>query len=442
MTLEDKIRDKTAHLGIAGLGYVGLPLAVEFGKSGFSVVGIDPDERKVEMINKGESYVVDIDSKEVKILRDRGILRATSDYSEAEKLDAILIAVPTPLSNTKQLDLSCVINASQDIAEYIHKDQLIILESTTYPGTTEEVVLPILERSGLKAGVDFHLAFSPERIDPGNKKFTLTNTPKVVGGLTKRCRELAQLLYSQIIEEVVPVSSLKVAEMSKLLENTFRSVNIALANEMALLCDRMGIDIWEVVDAASTKPFGFMPFYPGPGVGGHCIPVDPYYLLWKAREYDFHTRFIELAEDINSNMPFYVVSKISQALNSEGKSVKKARILVLGAAFKKDVNDLRNSPSLRVMELLYEQGAEVLYNDPYVPELEINNAKIVRGAGPLRLKSVDLNEDILREVDCVVIAVDHSRYDFAQIVQHSKLIVDAKNATKEVKDSGEKIVKI
>ena len=421
--LKKKIDRKELKIGIIGLGYVGLPLAVEFAKAGFDTVGIDIDPKKVSTINRGESYIPDVPSDEVKQLVEMQKLKATQDYSEIEAIDAIFVCVPTPLSKTKDPDMRFVIQAVKSIKDRLREGHIISLESTTYPGTTEEIVQPILEESGLKAGKDFYLAFSPERIDPGNKKFTVKNTPKVVGGVNPDSTEIVAYLYSKIINRVVKVSSPKAAEMTKLLENTFRSVNIALVNEFAIMCDILGIDVWEVIDAASTKPFGFMKFYPGPGIGGHCIPIDPLYLSWKLKTLNYNARFIELASEINTNMPRYVVQKIADALNEKQKSIKGSKILILGIAYKKDINDLRESPAIDIIRLLEEKGAYVEYNDPYVPNAMIN--------GKMR-ESANLTKELLESFDCVVITTDHSNYDYEFIARHAKLIVDTKNALKKV----------
>ncbi len=440
------ISTKRARIGVVGLGYVGLPLAVEFAKAGFVVTGIDKDSRRTAAINDGLSHILDVSSDVLSELVRRRVLVATANYEASPELDVIFICVPTPHDAAKAPDLSYIRSASEEIAKRLRPGQLIILESTTYPGTTEEVMLPILEKSGLRPGVDFSVAFSPERVDPGNKQFDTHTTPKVVGGLTPHCAELAKQVFEHIIEgdskAVHIVSSPRAAEMTKLLENCFRSVNIALVNEMALLCDRMGINVWEVIDAAATKPFGYMPFYPGPGVGGHCIPVDPYYLSWKAREFDFYTKFIELAAETNLSMPFHVVSKVAEALNSKDKSLRDSRLLVLGAAFKKDVNDARNSPALRVIELLIKDGACVDYNDPYIASITVGVGIYSRKSHDVRLDSVELTREAVEAADCVVIAVAHSSYDYDWIVEHSALIVDTVNATKHVVTSREKIVLI
>jgi UDP-N-acetyl-D-glucosamine dehydrogenase len=440
MSLGDKIEAMKAQICVIGLGYVGLPLAVGFAKAGYRVFGLDVDGGKVATLERGESYLQDVRGQEVSPLVTAGVLIPTTDYYTLDFVDVIFICVPTPFDEMKAPDLSFIVRASEGIATHLRSEQLIVLQSTTYPGTTEEVVLPILERSGLKAGVDFYLAFSPERINPGDKVFTAENTPKVVGGLTPRCGELARALLAQLTPEVHVVSSPCVAEMTKLLENIYRSVNIALVNELALLSERMGIDIWEVIEAASTKPFGFMPFYPGPGVGGHCIPVDPYYLSWKAREYDFYTKFVELAAEVNQAMPYHVVSKISEGLNRQDKPLRGARVLILGVTFKRDVDDARNSPAQRIIELLLAQEVQVTYNDPYVPQFKIGHDVFYRDE--LTLRSVDLSEKLLVEHDCTVIVAGHTSYDYAWVVRHAPLIIDTVNATRGVSEGREKVLRI
>ncbi len=424
-TLLERITARTAKVGVVGLGYVGLPLAVEFGNSGFTVVGIDLDARKVDAINNGESYIQDVPTEAVARLVKAGRLSATTDPGAVRDFDTINICVPTPLRKTKDPDLSFVVSAVEAIHGHLHQGLLVILESTTYPGTTEEVVQPILERTGLKAGVDFFLAFSPERVDPGNEKWNTKNVPKVVGGLTPDCARLAAALYRSSIDTVVEVSSPKVAEMVKLLENTFRAVNIGMVNELALMCDRLGISVWEVVDAAATKPFGFMPFYPGPGLGGHCIPIDPFYLSWKVKEVGFEARFIELAGHVNGAMPHHVVDKIVDALNVNSQAVNGANILVLGVAYKRDIDDVRESPALDVMALLMKKGGRVTYHDPFAPRID--------GAhwpGGVDMASVPLTDTALAAADCVVILTDHRQFDYAAIVQHSRVVVDTRNAIK------------
>ena len=423
--LEQKLRKRKAVVGIVGLGYVGLPLALAFSKAGFQVLGFDIQQKRVDWVNKGHSYIVDVDSKSLSSEIADKRLEATTDQRRIKEVNAICICVPTPLTKTKDPDLSAVIHQSGQISKYLQPGQLVVLESTTHPGTTREVMLPILERSGLKAGRDFYLAFSPERVDPGSKNYNIKNTPKVVGGIDSKSTKVAELLYSQVVDVVVPVSSPEVAEMTKVFENVFRNVNIALVNELTLLCNKIGISVWEVIDAAATKPFGYMPFYPGPGIGGHCIPLDPYYLANKAREYDFHTRFIELAADINEQMPYYVVSRIMEALNVKGKSLKKAKVLVLGVAYKRDVEDIRESPSLKLIELLRKKGANVRYNDPYVPKIKISDGM---------LASVGLTERQLSSADCVVIATDHTCYDYKYIAKKSGFVFDARGATRKLRN--------
>lgn len=432
--LIDKIKNKKINIAVIGLGYVGLPLAVEFCKSGFKVIGIDIDEQRIATVAKGKSYIRDIPEETIFNLVKNGLFTASFRFSPLEKTDAAFICVPTPLNKTKDPDISYILDAVNQIKKYLHKEQLVVLESTTYPGTTRELILPILEETGLKVGVDFYLAFSPERIDPGNSKYTTKNTPKLVGGITENCTQLAKLLYRQIIDTVVSVSCSKVAEMAKLLENTFRSVNIALVNEMALMCDKLKIDVWEVIDAASTKPFGFIPFYPGPGLGGNCLPVDPNYLSWKMRALNYQARFIDLATQINTQMPYYVVGKLLDAVNIHlGKSISRAKILILGVAYKKDVADVRESPAIDIIKLLLEKKANVIYNDPYVLQLSID--------GNI-MKSVTLTPNLLQKMDCIAIITDHTCYDYDWIVQSSKLILDTRNATKNVKEGKEKILKL
>ena len=430
-SLMQKISDHSAHISVIGLGYVGLPLAVEFARVGYRVTGIDADGGRVEAINAGESPVQDVDATALKDVVASGSFAATTDFAVLQEADTISICVPTPLRKTKDPDISYIISVSGEIRQYLHPEQLIVLESTTYPGTTDEVLLPLMKESGLTLGEDFFLAFSPERIDPGNHTFQLTNTPKIIGGVTATCTQMAKLLYEQIIGNVVPVSSSRAAEMVKLLENTFRAVNIGLVNEVALMCDRLELDVWEIIDAASTKPFGFMPFYPGPGLGGHCIPLDPHYLAWKLKTLDYRARFIELADDINTNMPHHVVSRVVDVLNDDTKSLKGSKLLVLGVAYKPDTNDLRESPALEVMRLLHEKGARLSFHDPYISTVEM-----------LNLKSVDLTEQALSEADCVIITTNHSDYDYAWIAEHATSIVDTRNATRGVVRDREKIHKL
>ena len=425
-TLREKIRSRRARTGVVGLGYVGLPLAVELGKAGFHATGIDLDARKVQAINEGRSYIPDVATADVQALRSQGRLDATTDFAIVRELDTINICVPTPLRKTKDPDMSYIVSAVEGIAKYLHPGMLIVLESTTYPGTTDEVVQPMLEATGLKAGEDFFLAFSPERVDPGNPTFQTHNVPKVVGGFTPTCSSLAADLYGSAIDTIVPVSSTRVAEMVKLLENTFRAVNIGLVNELALMCDRMNIDVWEVVDAAKTKPFGFMAFYPGPGLGGHCIPIDPFYLSWKAKQTGFDPRFIELAGHINGGMPHYVVEKVAEALNTRRKAINGSKILIAGVAYKRDIDDMRESPALDVMGLLLSRGADVSYADPYVPEVHGRE-----WAGGYDIRAVDLTRGSIAQYDCVVIITDHKAFDYTAIVNEADVVVDTRNAIKE-----------
>ncbi len=435
MELLQKIESKKAKIGIVGLGYVGLPLLMEFVEQGFTTVGFDVDDKKVDLLNKGQSYIKHIADARIATVVESKLFGATSDFSRIQEVDCILICVPTPLTRYREPDLSYIKNTSETLAKHLRKGQLIVLESSTFPGTTEEVMKPILEKSGLKGDVDFWVAFSPEREDPNNPKFNTRTIPKVVGANTEEARKLVSTLYNQVIVKTVPVSSSQAAEATKLLENIFRSVNIALVNEMKIILDRMGIDVWEVIEAAKTKPFGYMPFYPGPGLGGHCIPIDPFYLTWKAREYEMNTRFIELAGEINTSMPFWVIRKLMDALNDRGKSLKGSKILVLGAAYKKDIDDPRESPSFKLMEILIDKGAEVDYNDPFIPELPSMRMYDVKG------KSVELTEENLAKYDCVLVSTDHSVYEFDFIVKHAQLVIDTRNATVNVKDTDNKIVK-
>ena len=421
--LRGALAARTARVGVVGLGYVGLPLAVEFARAGFVTTGIDLDRRKIDAVCQGTSYIPDVPTAEVARLVADGTLRATSDFSVVAELDTINICVPTPLRKTKDPDMSYIVSAVEQIAQHLHPGMLIILESTTYPGTTEELVQPMLEAGGLKAGVDFFLAFSPERVDPGNPTFNTHNVPKVVGGVGDASTELASALYGAAIETIVPVSSPQAAEMVKLLENTFRMVNIGLVNEIALMCDRLGIDVWEVVKAAATKPFGFMPFYPGPGLGGHCIPIDPFYLSWKAKQNGFDPRFIELAGQINGAMPHFVVDKIGDALNRHRKSINGSTVLVLGIAYKRDIDDMRESPSLDVMAVLHEKGAQVRYADPYVPALA---ARAWQGGFDMRTEP--LTPDAIADADCVAILTEHRTVDYDMVLRSARLIVDTRNA--------------
>lgn len=433
--LLDKIHNRTAVVGIIGLGYVGLPLLIRFGEAGFPVLGFDVDSRKIDALLHGKSYIKHIPIEPVSRFLEEKRLDVTLSFDRLSEADCILICVPTPLTEKMEPDLQYVLNTTETVARHLRPQQLVVLESTTYPGTTDEVMLPRLQQGGLKVGEDFYLAFSPEREDPGNKNFHTGNIPKVVGGVTPQCLERAQALYEYAVTRVVPVSSTRVAELTKLLENIYRSVNIALVNELKVLTQRMGIDLWEVIEAASTKPFGFTPFYPGPGLGGHCIPIDPFYLSWKAREYDFTTRFIHLAGEINVSMPYHVLEQTIEALNQYRKCLNGAKILVLGVAYKKDIDDDRESPSYAVMELLLERGAVVFYNDPHIPRLKPGRKH------QFRLESVELSEEILKEMDAVMILTDHSSYDYPWIVQHAPLVIDTRNATKNVKEGREKIVK-
>lgn len=420
MNLVEKINNRTANIGIIGLGYVGLPLVIELCKARFNVTGFDIDPEKVGLLKQGKSYIKHIGPPLLAI--NSSLFTPTNDFSHLTTMDCIIICVPTPLNRYREPDMSYVFSTAKTIAQHLRKGQLIILESTTYPGTTDEDIREILEETGLKAGEDFYLAFSPEREDPNNKDFSTSTIPKVVGGHTRECLRVAKALYDCIVIKTVPVSSTKVAEATKLLENIYRSVNIALVNELKMLFDRMGIDIWEVIEAAKTKPFGFQAFYPGPGLGGHCIPIDPFYLTWKAREYDFATRFIELAGEINTYMPYYVVQRTIEALNENGKSIKGAKILILGLAYKKDIDDPRESPSFRIIEILEEKGAIVDYNDPYVSKApKMRKHKINK-------ESIPLTEETLSSYDCVIVSTDHSVYDYAFIAIHAKCIIDTRNA--------------
>ncbi len=427
--LEEKIRSHTAKAGVVGLGYVGLPLAVEFARAGFRVTGIDVQQSKVDRINAGDSYVQDVSSSVLAPLVAAGRIRATTDFGAVAGLDTIDICVPTPLRKTKDPDMSYIVRACEEIKKHLRAGTLVILESTTYPGTTDELLLPMLAGKDMKVGQDFFLCFSPERVDPGNPKFNTRNIPKVVGGVTSACTELGVLFYSQALETVVPVRSTQVAEMVKLLENTFRMINIGLANEMALMCDRMRINVWEVIDAAATKPFGFMPFYPGPGLGGHCIPIDPFYLSWKSKQAGIEARFIELAGHINGQMPHFAADKIQNALNDHSKPVRGSRVHVMGVAYKKNIDDVRESPAVDILLLLKQRGARLSYTDPYVPELKLDGL-LLRNQDPA----------IAAEADCVVIVTDHDSIDYAALVERSRLIVDTRNALKAYRS--EKIVRL
>ncbi len=433
-TLLGKINDKSAVVAIIGLGYVGLPLVVVFGNAGYHVVGIDVDARKVDSLNRGESYIQDVPTSDIRRLVDAGLLTATTDFSALKTADAVSICVPTPLRKTGDPDLSFIVNATDELAKYVHAGMVVVLESTTYPGTTRELILPRLsDCCNLIPGEDFFVAFSPERVDPGREDWTTYNTPKVVGGITLNCMEVASAWYGKALKTVVPVTSAEVAEMTKLLENTFRMINIGLVNELAIMCDRLGVDVWEVIDAASTKPFGFMRFTPGPGLGGHCIPIDPLYLSWKLKALNYNARFIELASEINTNMPRFVAGKVQDALNEQGKALKGSRVLVLGAAYKPNIDDLRESPALDVMGLLIAKGAKVEYHDPYIPEIHHDSLNLV--SVPDVMKAVS-------EVDCVVIVTDHAVYDYKAILEKAALIMDTRNATGKLGKHNPKVVRL
>ncbi len=429
--LMNKLRSKQARVAVLGLGYVGLPLAVVFAESGFKVTGIDPMKEKVDSLNQGRSYVLDISSDQVRSLINSGKLSATTDFSILNDIDAVSICVPTPLRKTGDPDLSYILSVAESLKDYLHPGMVIVLESTTYPGTTRELILDKLcEHSRLEVGKDFFLAFSPERVDPGRKDWTTINTPKVIGGITPACSEVARTWYEQSLQKVVPVSSAEVAEMAKLLENTFRMINIGMVNEMAIMCDRLGVDIWEVIEAAATKPFGFMKFQPGPGLGGHCIPIDPLYLSWKMKTLNYSARFIELASEINTTMPRFTVSKVQDSLNAHKKALNGASVLVLGVAYKPDIDDLRESPALDIIHLLGEKGAQVSYHDPFIPALDHDDVK---------MESVKDLDAAVRAADCVLIVTNHSSFDYAAILKNAKLIVDARNA---LKTQGQKIDKV
>jgi len=432
--LIQKFEGRSARVGIVGIGYVGLPLAVVFAEAGFTVIGVDPAEEKVAAINRGESYILDVDSARVRALVDAGKLSASTDYSVLQDVDAVSICVPTPLRKTGDPDLSFIVSASNSLAPYLHKDMVVVLESSTYPGTTREMVLPALESvSGLTVCDDFFLAFSPERVDPGREDWTTINTPKVIGGITEDCGEVAAAWYDQALDTIVPVSTCEVAEMAKLLENTFRMINIGLVNELAIMCDRLQVDVWEVIDAAATKPFGFMKFTPGPGLGGHCIPIDPLYLSWKLKSLNYNARFIELASEINTNMPRYTLSKIQDALNLAKKPLNGSRVLVLGIAYKPNIDDLRESPALDVIHLLQTKGAQVVYHDPYIPHLDHDN---------LRLDSVtDLMAEV-QKADCVAIITNHDDYDYPAILEAAQMLVDTRNALGKAGKNNPKVVRL
>jgi UDP-N-acetyl-D-glucosamine dehydrogenase len=425
MSLLEKVKDHSAVVGVVGLGYVGLPLAVLQAKTGFRVIGIDEVTEKVELVNRGESYILDVDGHELREVVKDGRFSATTEFSMLSKCDVVLICVPTPLTRNKEPDISAILRVTRELAKYVHPDMLIVLESTTYPGTTEEVVLPIIAAAnGLKVGDTFFMAFSPERVDPGNKSFKTHNTFKLVGGVTPACLNVARTFYEQSIVKIFPVSSSRVAEMAKVFENVFRSVNIALVNELAILCDRMNLNVFEVIEAAATKNFGFMPFYPGPGVGGHCIPLDPYYLAWKSKEYDLHTRFIELAGEINESMPYFVVAKLQRILNRRGKCLNGSQAVVLGVTYKADVGDPRETPSIKVMEFLQREGMHLSYVDPFVPSLTLEGRLY---------RTVALTKEALERSDCTLILTAHSAFDYDLVVRHSSVVFDTRNGTRNVK---------
>ncbi|MDA3871392.1 MAG: nucleotide sugar dehydrogenase [Candidatus Marinimicrobia bacterium] len=434
MEFSKKLETKDVRFGVVGLGYVGLPLAVEFANENFKVTGIDIDESKVNKLKNGENYISDVNDDELKRAVKNGYIKATTDFSVIKDLDFISICVPTPLNKLKDPDMSFIQNSMTEITKYLHKDLVIVLESTTYPGTTKEFLLPILEETGLKVGKDIYLAFSPERVDPGNKIYKTKNTPKVLGGITSKCTEYSKKVYDQVFDKVVPVSSAVAAEMTKLLENTFRMINIGLVNEMAMVCDKLGVDVWEVIDAAATKPFGFMKFYPGPGLGGHCIPIDPHYLSWKMKSLNYKTRFIDLAAEINTAMPEYVIQNVSNGLNHHKKSINGSSVLLIGMAYKKNIEDLRESPSIDIYNLLVEKGAKVNYHDPYCP--------IVKVDGNSELKTKKMTTQLLHNSDVVVITTDHSNIDYQFIVDNAKLVVDTRNVTKKLKHTKNKVLKL
>jgi UDP-N-acetyl-D-glucosamine dehydrogenase len=423
-TLINKIENKNAVIGVVGLGYVGLPLAVEKAKAGYKVIGFDVQQGRVEQVNQGINYIGDVVDQDLVDMIKNGHLEATTDYSRIQDVDAVAICVPTPLDIYQQPDTSYVESSAKAIAQHAHEGMLVVLESTTYPGTTEEIVKPVLEAKGLKTGETVFIAYSPERVDPGNKQFKTKNTPKVVGGITPNCTKVAAALYRSVLgADVFEVSSPAIAEMEKIFENTFRHINIALANEMAILCEKMGIDVWEVIDAAKTKPYGFMAFYPGPGLGGHCIPIDPFYLTWKAREYNYHTRLIELAGEINNTMPEYVINRMMQILNEDGKALRGAKVTVLGVAYKKDIDDIRESPVLKIIELLQHHGANFQVVDPYIPAFR---------SCDMRMETVPLTDELLQQSDIVLLATDHSDFDYQNIANLSKVVFDTRNAFKDV----------
>lgn len=423
-TLLQRLEDHSALVGVVGLGYVGLPLAVEFAEAGYEVLGVDPLTQKVDMLNRGESYIPDVPTEQIAPLVQSGKLKASTDYEDLRPMDAILICVPTPLRKTKDPDMSFIYAATDSLAPIMHKDMVVVLESTTYPGTTEEVIAPRLtQKNDLTIGEDIFIAFSPERVDPGNPIYQTRNTPKVVGGMTAACTEVVVALYENALETVVPVSSPQAAEMVKLLENTFRAVNIGMVNEMAIMCDRLGVDVWEVIDAAATKPFGFMPFYPGPGLGGHCIPIDPLYLSWKLKALNYNARFIELASEINASMPYYVIDKVTEALNDQSKAIRGSKIAVLGVAYKRDIDDVRESPALDIIHLLNEKGANVSYHDPYIPSIRIDGGTMA---------SEPLTAEWVAQADILVWVTDHTCFDAQWLLDTASLVLDTRNATKGI----------
>jgi UDP-N-acetyl-D-glucosamine dehydrogenase len=429
-----RFKNKSARVAVLGMGYVGLPFATVFAEAGFQVTGIDPIAEKMNLLNAGKSYIMDVPTEKVKSLVNAGRLKGTTDYSILSQIDAVAICVPTPLRQTGDPDLSFIVSAAEGIAPYVHKGMVVVLESSTYPGTTRELVLPTLtEKSGLKVGEDIFVAFSPERVDPGREDWTTKNTPKVIGGMTRKCTEVSAAWYSQALDKVVPVSSTEVAEMAKLLENTFRMINIGFVNELALMCDRLGVDVWEVIDAAATKPFGFMKFLPGPGLGGHCIPIDPLYLSWKLRSLNYTARFIELASEINTNMPRFVISKVQDALNDHQKPIKGSKVLVLGAAYKPDIDDLRESPAIDVIRLLQQKGAVVSYHDPYIPQIKHDGWTV---------KSIKNLDEGIKTADCVVIVTNHKVYDYKALLNNAKLIVDTRNALGNAGMDNPKVVRL
>jgi len=435
-TLIKNLKDKKASIAILGLGYVGLPLAVVFGEAGFTVTGIDPDARKVESLNKGISYIPDVETKAIDVLVKSGKLTATTDFSVLKEMDAVSICVPTPLRKTGDPDMSFIMSATEELAKYVHKNMVVVLESTTYPGTTREIMLPMLtEKSALKVGEEIFVAFSPERVDPGREDWTTINTPKVMGGITEACSEVATAWYSGAIEIVFPVSSAEAAEMAKLLENTFRMINIGMVNELAIMCERLGVDVWEVIDAAATKPFGFMKFTPGPGLGGHCIPIDPLYLSWKMKSLNYNARFIELASEINTNMPRYVVNRMLDAMNDRGKTLKGSKLLVLGVAYKPDIDDVRESPALDVIGMLQNKGAQVQYHDPYIPHIH-------HEYDGWEMDSVDDMMKAVKESDAVIIITDHKTYDYPAIVDAAKFVFDTRNALGNLAKNNPKVERL